>query len=324
MKVLRTPYSMIAFGGQNCKAYLRVLKSLHVLNDQATASGTRFTFSFCCETGFPPDKACHYHTPDVRTEDRRGIAVVRQKRTAKSSTVVYAGMPVSARWQYALVWIAKALKKTTKKPERKGASKSLPIAKGSRERKRHQRGHHHHRRARCQDLAALERTSTALPLSFLGVPPEIGVAAWRRSIAAAERTSPLARALTRKHFSLLAPRGGDAAHRQFIEEQVPRVHEEETQLKECLPDGGRFATLGFCDLMSLHLCSGSRASVRIPLTHPADPESHKADYVTVSVAQGVIQVDRPRCWSSGLISIDGWIRSEPNRLSAMTFEWRLA
>jgi hypothetical protein len=174
------------------------------------------------------------------------------------------------------------------------------------------------------DLAALERMSTALPLSFLGVPPEIGVTAWRRSIAAAERTSPLAGALTRKHFSLLAPRDGDAAHRQFIEEQAPRVHEEETQLKECLPDGGRFAALGFCDLVSLHLCSGSSASVRIPLTHPADPESHKADYATVSVAQGVIQVDRPRCWSSGLISIEGWIRSEPNGLSAMTFEWRLA
>jgi hypothetical protein len=30
---------------------------------------------------------------------------------------------------------SKGLKKTTKKPERKGASKSIPIAKGSRERK---------------------------------------------------------------------------------------------------------------------------------------------------------------------------------------------
>jgi hypothetical protein len=175
------------------------------------------------------------------------------------------------------------------------------------------------------DLAALESTSTKLPLSFLGVPPEIGVAAWRRSIAAAERASFLAGALTRKHFFLLAPRDRDAAHRLFIEEQAPRVHEEETQLKGCLPDGRRFAAaLGFCDLMSLHLCSGSSASVRIPLTHPADPESHKADYVTVSVAEGVIQVDRPRFWSSDAICIDGWILSETNRLSAMTFEWRLA
>jgi hypothetical protein len=76
--------------------------------------------------------------------------------------------------------------------------------------------------------------------------------------------------------------------------------------------------------MSLHLCSGSHTSVRIPLTHPADPASRKADYVTVSVAEGVIEIDRPRFWSSDVIGIDGWILSEQNSLLAMTFEWRLA
>lgn len=151
------------------------------------------------------------------------------------------------------------------------------------------------------------------------------MATWRRSIAAAERVSSLAGALTRKHFFLLAPRDRDAAHRQFIEEQAPRVAEEEARLKGSLHDQERFtAALGFCDLMSLHVCSGSNASVRIPLAHPTDPASHKAGYVMVSVAAGVIQIDRPRFWSSEVIAIDGWIRSETNRLSAMTFEWRLA
>lgn len=175
------------------------------------------------------------------------------------------------------------------------------------------------------DLAALECASTKLPFSLLGNPPEMGLAAWRRSITAAKEVSFLAGALTRKHFFLLAPRDRDAAHRQFIEEQAPRVQEEEARLKSSLTDQDRFtATLGFCDLMSLHLCSGSNASVRIPLTHPADPASHKADYVTVSVADGVIQIDRPRSWSSDVIGIDGWILSEQNRLSAIHFEWRLA
>ena len=175
------------------------------------------------------------------------------------------------------------------------------------------------------DLAALESASTKLPLSFLRNPQETGVAAWRRSITAAEGVSFLAGALTRKHFFLLAPRDHDAAHRQFIEEQTLRVCEEEKRLKECLPDHDRFtAALGFCDLMSLHLCSGSSANIRIPLTHPADPASHQADYVTVSVSEGLIQVDRPRFWSSDAIGIDGWRLSEQNRLSAMTFEWRLA
>jgi hypothetical protein len=175
------------------------------------------------------------------------------------------------------------------------------------------------------DLDALESASTKLPRSFLRNPPEIGVTAWRRSITAAEEVSFLAGALTRKHFFLLAPLDRDAAHRQFIEEQTLLVYEEETRLKECLPDHDRFtAALGFCDLMSLHLCSGSNASVRIPLTHPADPASHQGDYVTVSVAEGVIQIDRRPFWSSDAIGIDGWILSEQNRLSAMTFEWRLA
>jgi hypothetical protein len=45
--------------------------------------------------------------------------------------------------------------------------------------------------------------------------------------------------------------------------------------------------------------------VRIPLMHPADPASLEADYVTVSVAEGVIQIDRPRFWGSDVIVIDG-------------------
>jgi hypothetical protein len=38
---------------------------------------------------------------------------------------------------------------------------------------------------------------------------------------------------------------------------------------------------------------------------PADPASLEADYVTVSVAEGVIQIDRPRFWGSDVIVIDG-------------------
>jgi hypothetical protein len=50
--------------------------------------------------------------------------------------------------------------------------------------------------------------------------------------------------LTRKHFFLLAPRDRDPAHRQFIEEQVPRVQEEEARLESSLPDQERLLRLG--------------------------------------------------------------------------------
>jgi hypothetical protein len=139
------------------------------------------------------------------------------------------------------------------------------------------------------DLMALENESGEPQLSFLSVSAAVGVSAWRRSIAAAEAVSPLAAALTRRHFWLLAPRDDDFAHQEFIEEQEVCMQE---QKRTGYPgsDLTRFtAALGFCDLLSLHLCSGRAVCVQLTLSHPADPASRMAEQVTVSISNGEVR-----------------------------------
>jgi hypothetical protein len=122
------------------------------------------------------------------------------------------------------------------------------------------------------DETALKRADHTPPKSFLAVDPEDAVQAWRASIRFAERPSLLARILTSRHFCLLAPQN-DSVHYQFWQEETERRELLEQSCPESA-DLSRFtAALGFCDLLSLFLCSGVEQSATIPLAHPADPGS---------------------------------------------------
>jgi hypothetical protein len=44
--------------------------------------------------------------------------------------------------------------------------------------------------------------------------------------------------------------------------------------------------VGFCDLLSLYLCSGLRATVMLPLTHPAYRHAAQAPHVTLDWREG--------------------------------------
>jgi hypothetical protein len=150
------------------------------------------------------------------------------------------------------------------------------------------------------------------------------VSAWRKSIAAAGAVSPLAEALTRKHFWLLAPRDGDPMHQEFLKEQEIRV-QNPAGAEYASSDWDRFTSaLGFCDLLSLHLCSGSPNCVRIPLAHPADPNSSAAEHVTISVTHGEVSMDRRHCWRAESAGVFGWRRSNSNGLSRARFQWKFA
>jgi Protein of unknown function (DUF3891) len=171
------------------------------------------------------------------------------------------------------------------------------------------------------DLAALEGKEKEAPISFLSVAPEIGVSAWRRSISMAAALSPLAELLTTKHFWLLAPRDGDPVHQEFIKDQELRIQRMDSAGYPA-SDVDRFTSaLGFCDLLSLHLCSGSASSVRIPLAHPADPGARSAEHVTISVTDGEVRMDRRRCWLTGIAEVPGWSRSDPDGLTRARFRW---
>jgi hypothetical protein len=171
------------------------------------------------------------------------------------------------------------------------------------------------------DLAALEGNEKEAPISFLSVAPEIGVSAWRKSISTAAALSPLAELLTTMHFWLLAPRDGDPVHQEFIKDQELRIQRMDSAGYPA-SDVDRFTSaLGFCDLLSLHLCSGSASSVRIPLAHPADPGARGAEHVTISVADVEVRMDRRRCWRPGIAEVPGWSRSGLDGLTRARFRW---
>jgi hypothetical protein len=156
------------------------------------------------------------------------------------------------------------------------------------------------------DLIALEHAAGKRPDSFLRITPSCAIAAWHRSIAAAEKVSPLAAHLTRKHFYLLAPRDHDRAHQDFIEEQGNCLAAGDGSTYP-VADLERFvAALGFCDLLSLHLCSGSGRSVRIPLAHPADPTAHFVRSITISTIDDRVFADVEPAWKPTVMSIGGW------------------
>jgi hypothetical protein len=172
------------------------------------------------------------------------------------------------------------------------------------------------------DLRALEGVVEQQPQSFVAVPPKHAVTAWRHSIRQAEAHSPLAGILISRHFCLLAPRDHDPHHAAFVEQENQRRAPLEAASSVSRDDLNRFtAALGFCDLLSLCLCSGLRGSVQIPLAHPADPASQHAPKVTVSLAGETFRFDQPVLQPDMVIFADGWVVSAPDVLASHRFHW---
>jgi Protein of unknown function (DUF3891) len=175
------------------------------------------------------------------------------------------------------------------------------------------------------DLAALECIGEKQPQSFLAYPPEGAVQSWRKSIREAETRSPLAGILTSRHFCLLAPRDDDSHHAAFVEQESQGRAPQEAASPLSSDDLNRFTSaLGFCDLLSLCLCSGLSGAVRIPLAHPADPASQQATKVTVSLAGETIRIDQPVMPPGTVIHVDGWVAFAPNVLASHRFYWTVA
>jgi hypothetical protein len=178
------------------------------------------------------------------------------------------------------------------------------------------------------DLAALECVGEKQPHSFLAYPVEDAVNAWRKSIREAEARSALAGILTSRHFCLLAPRDSDPHHAAFAEQENERRAPHEAASSIPSSDLDRYtAALGFCDLLSLYLCSGLTGAVRIPLAHPSDPASQHTS-VTVFFAGETLRFDRtntrPIMAPGTLLHADGWIAYAPNVLASQRFYWNIA
>lgn len=172
------------------------------------------------------------------------------------------------------------------------------------------------------DLASLESARQTSPQGFLHYPAEETVEAWRNSIVYAERRSMLGGVLTRRHFCLLAARDQQPAYARFVEEESERQKARELELPVGPVEIGRYSSaLGFCDLLSLCLCSGLQGEFSFPLAHPADSAMKQASQVHVVLEEKSLRFDRSVLRSGGTVFVDGWLRSESAEFVSVRFEW---
>ncbi len=174
------------------------------------------------------------------------------------------------------------------------------------------------------DLAVLESAVEKPPQSFLACSPEATMNAWRRSIRDAEARSLLAGILTGRHFCLLALRDGDPQHEAFTQQETERRIPQEAASALSRNDLDRFTgALGFCDLLSLCLCSGLTGALPMRLAHGADATAHCAATVTVSLCGEIIRFDPPIMPPGTQIYADAWIVRAPNALASHRFHWSI-
>jgi Protein of unknown function (DUF3891) len=114
------------------------------------------------------------------------------------------------------------------------------------------------------------RSSPAAGLvSFIDVPSSEAVGAWKASVDEAEKISPECGFIVSRHFSLLAVRG-DRAHATFSKQEAARRERIVRSSKPDPSDMERWTdALGFCDLLSLYLCSGVSTEASLARVHPA-------------------------------------------------------
>jgi hypothetical protein len=174
------------------------------------------------------------------------------------------------------------------------------------------------------DLAALETASTGDPASFLEVPSQQATEAWRHSIRAAEARSPLQAALTSRHFCLLAPDDGDPAHQTFVREENHRRQAIEATFDVNEADMQRYtAALGFCDLLSLLMCSGIEGAFELPLAHPAHPAASKALHAICEISSGTVNFERTILHAENPLSVNAWLRTGGDSIASELCEWRV-
>jgi Protein of unknown function (DUF3891) len=176
------------------------------------------------------------------------------------------------------------------------------------------------------DLTALECCVEEQPRSFLNEPPEKAVDSWRRSVREAEDRGLVDGILTSRHFCLLAPRDDHPAHDEFIRAETGRRESREAECDVSPEELDRYtAALGFCDLLSLCLCSGLDGTIRMPIAHPAAPEAKDAEQIPVSISAtaNTIGFDRPVLRPGTQVYVDMWIGSAPGPLKNQRICWRL-
>ncbi len=134
------------------------------------------------------------------------------------------------------------------------------------------------------DANQLRLLGSKAPRPFPSLSAAETLPSWETSLIHAASLSPVAEVLVSRHLCLLG--AGDAARAEFVERETKRRAQIEQALRFASADLERWtAALGFCDLLSLYLCSGCTDPVTFPLAHPADPAAAVASTTLLEVVR---------------------------------------
>jgi hypothetical protein len=174
------------------------------------------------------------------------------------------------------------------------------------------------------DKNQLESLGQISPRPFPSLSAQETLPSWRRSVAHAQSVAPLVDVLVSRHFSLLGR--GDPARADFVRTETERRAGIERVLPYAAADLDRWTgALGFCDLLSLYLCSGAHQPVEFPMAHPADPAAAHAPKTTLSFDDGSPRFSSPVFKSGTHVSLT--VRAYSGRgtdLSPLSLDWRFA
>jgi hypothetical protein len=157
---------------------------------------------------------------------------------------------------------------------------------------------------------------------FPRLSPEETHPSWRESVRRARDSSPLKGVIVSRHFCALASQ--DPANRPFADEENPRREQIERDLKLAREDLDRWtAAIGFCDLVSLYLCCGSREPAEFPLAHSSLPAARDARKVVLEWKGEHPRFSSPVVKQGGTAGVKAWERVEGQpELWPVALQWQ--
>ncbi|MBV8553563.1 MAG: DUF3891 family protein [Acidobacteriaceae bacterium] len=173
------------------------------------------------------------------------------------------------------------------------------------------------------DMAQLQDVSRSAPRPFPALSAKETLPSWVACIRRAENVSRLVGVLISRHFCLLA--GNDPERREFNYLETQRRQETESRLPFPAEALDRWtAALGFCDLLSLYLCSGATEDAEFPLSHPADPTSRQALKATLSWCGGELRLSPALLEPNARLSlIAREYQGSGRELGSRRFDWTI-
>jgi Protein of unknown function (DUF3891) len=171
------------------------------------------------------------------------------------------------------------------------------------------------------DQSQVDAISAREPSPFPKLSTQETLPSWNESVAHAYRLGQLQYVVVSRHFSLLGP--SDPERADFLAGEIRRRTEVERSLTCSTEDLNRWtAAIGFCDLLSLYLCSESRAPVEFRMAHPADPAASDAHKVTLIWKSDSPQFSASILKSNATASINGLsYTAQGPELTPVKVEW---